>query len=134
MYKSSITGSLSDTTTASDDSQQSLQAISRATAIGAAPGVVGFDQGEECLPRHHLLHHRKKLLTLGALLGRGLLVGDKFEVLVIDEPKPYKKIQRNCPTIRGAYTVLHQSFNMGKSKIVPSSSQKRITIILRIRP
>lgn len=55
------------------DTQHRRQWIRRASTLLAGLGVVGLDQAEQCLPRHHHLHLRQGLLPLGQLLGGRVL-------------------------------------------------------------
>ncbi len=45
------------------------QRVRRPAAFLARLGVMGLDQIDQCLPWHHCLHLREKLLPLGLLLG-----------------------------------------------------------------
>lgn len=46
-----------------------------------APGAVGLDQIDQCLPRHDLVHARQDLLGTGGLPGFGLVVVSETEAL-----------------------------------------------------
>jgi len=64
------------------DPQHGGQAIWRPGSILARfAGVVGLDQVDKRLPRHHRLHLREKLLTFGLRLSRGELVIREAELL-----------------------------------------------------
>ena len=77
--------------------QHGRERIGRATTLGAGLGIVGLDQINQCLPRHHIFHLAQKSLPLGAFFGSGLLVitvGEALraaltELLAAHEPSPY---------------------------------------------
>ena len=48
----------------------------------------------QCLPKHYCLHLRKKLLALGALLGRGQLFGREAELLASHQPSRGLRLHR----------------------------------------
>ncbi len=50
------------------DAQHCGQRIGRPAAFLARFGVMGLDEGDQRLPRHHDIHLREKLLPLGLLL------------------------------------------------------------------
>ena len=79
------------------DPEHCLQRIGRASALGAALGVVGLNQIDQRLPGHNLLHPSQKLLTFGALLCCGLLIVTEPQLLATHEPCPYLRSQGHCP-------------------------------------
>ena len=68
------------------DAEHRGQRVRKASTYRAGSGVVRLDQIDECLAMHHLLHLSQKLLALGALLGRGLLVIAEGELLAAHQP------------------------------------------------
>jgi hypothetical protein len=64
------------------------QRVGGPPALLAGFGVVGLNQLDQCLPRHHRLHLRQELLTLGLLLGGGLFVVREAELLAAHQPSP----------------------------------------------
>jgi len=70
------------------DPQHGGQRIRRPTAFLACLGVMGLDQPDQGLPRHHHFHLREKLLPFGLLLGRGELVIREAELLATHQPCP----------------------------------------------
>jgi hypothetical protein len=55
---------------------------------------VGLNQLKQRFPRHHLLHLAQKPLAPCALLGRGLLVIAKSELLAAHELSPRLRLHR----------------------------------------
>jgi hypothetical protein len=68
------------------DPQHGGQRIRRAAAFAAGLGIVRLDQFNQGSPWHHLVHLSQELLTLGALLGCGLLVITKSQLLTAHHP------------------------------------------------
>jgi len=75
------------------DPQHGSQRIGRAAAFLAHFRVVGLNQVDQRLPRHHHLHLREKLLPFGLLLGRGQLVVGEAELLATHQPSPGMRLQ-----------------------------------------
>ena len=78
------------------NAQHRRQGVRRAAAFLVRFGVVGLNQIDQCLPGHHRLHLREKLLTLGLLLGRGQLVIREAELLATHQPCPGLRLQAHC--------------------------------------
>jgi hypothetical protein len=77
--------------------QHGGQGIGRTASLLAGLGVVGFDQVDQCLPRHHHFHLREKSLPFGLLLGGGELVIREAELLATHHPSPGLRLLGYCP-------------------------------------
>ena len=82
------------------DTQHGRERIGRAITFGAGPGIVGFDQFNQCFPRHHISHLAQKSPPPGAFFGSRLLVitvGEAFraaltELLAAHVPSAYLRL------------------------------------------
>jgi hypothetical protein len=74
------------------------QWLGRSAAFLVRLGVVGLDQGDQCLQWRHHLHLRKELLPFGLHLGGGELVIREAELLAAHHPIPRLQLKSHCPT------------------------------------
>lgn len=70
------------------DAQHRGQRVRRATDFAGGLGEVGLNQVDQCLPWHHRVHLPKELPPLGTLLGGGLLVVAKSQLLAALHQSP----------------------------------------------
>ena len=78
------------------DPQHGGQWIRGSAALLTGLEVVGLNQIEKGLPRHHL-HVREKPLPFDLLLGGGELVIGGAELLATHHPSPGLRLQNHCP-------------------------------------
>lgn len=81
-----------------------------AFAAAAGLGVVGLNQVDQGLQGHHLVHVSEELLTLGELLGGGLLFIPELQLLVAhhSQPRtvitePLSRVQAGLPRVPSCY-------------------------------
>lgn len=79
------------------DPQHRGQRIRNAAAFLARLWVVGLDQSDQRLPRHHHIHLREELLPLGLLLGGGQLIVRETELLASLQSNPGQRSQAHSP-------------------------------------
>ena len=79
------------------DAEHRRHWVRRPPAFLAGLGIVGLDKGDQCLPGHHSLHLREKLLSFGLLLGGGELVIRETELLASHHPSPGLRQRLHCP-------------------------------------
>ena len=82
------------------DPQHRGQRIRRAAAFLARFWVVGLDQSDQRLPRHHHIHLREKFLPLGLLLGGGQLIVREIELPASHQSSPGQRSQAHSPVER----------------------------------
>jgi hypothetical protein len=82
------------------DLQHRCQRIRRAATPLTALGVMGLIQIDQCLPTHDMVHISQELHSLGALLGRGLIVDSETELLASHQPVHGKLQWEHYPMFR----------------------------------
>ena len=81
------------------DPQHHCQWVRGPASFLAGLGIVGFDQVDQRLPRHHHLHLREKFLPFGLLLGRGELVIREAELLAAHQLSPDLRLRPHFPAV-----------------------------------
>jgi hypothetical protein len=77
--------------------QHRRQWVRRPAAFLAGLGVVGLDQGKQCLSGHHRLHLKEELHPFVLLLSLGALVIREAELHAIHYLSPGLRSQVLCP-------------------------------------